>query len=144
MRWLLILNLAATLLMTGIIWVMQIVHYPLFSLVGKEQFVAYEWAHIQRISLLVMPIMLVEAGTALLLALQPPAPQYGGWYWLALGILAIIWASTFFFQDSQHSVLARGFDAAAHESLVLTNWLRTVLWSARGILLSLLTLTMLK
>jgi hypothetical protein len=144
MKVVLIINLAATLVMVGVIWAMQIVHYPLFNMVGREQFVAYEWAHIQRVSLLVMPIMLVEAGTALLLALQPPAPQHSGWYWLLLGLLAVIWASTLFLQDSQHGTLARGFEATAHESLVLTNWIRTGLWSGRGVILSLLTLNLLR
>jgi hypothetical protein len=35
----------------------------------------------------------------------------------------------------QHAVLARGFDADAHASLVTTNWVRTVAWSARGLML---------
>jgi hypothetical protein len=35
-------------------------------------------------------------------------------------------------QGTQHNVLARGFDARAHELLVVTNWLRTAIWTTRG------------
>ena len=40
-----------------------------------------------------------------------------------------------FLSVPQHAVLARGFDADAHASLVTTNWVRTVAWSARGLML---------
>jgi hypothetical protein len=36
----------------------------------------------------------------------------------------------------QHAALGAGFDEAAHRTLVLTNWLRTVAWTLRGLLVS--------
>ncbi len=42
---LLAVHLAATAAMTGLIWFVQVVHYPLFDLVGRAQFVGYEAAH---------------------------------------------------------------------------------------------------
>jgi len=45
-----ILNLFSTLYLTGLIWTIQIVHYPLFSLVGKNEFIDYHSAHSARIS----------------------------------------------------------------------------------------------
>ena len=47
---LLSLHLAATAAMTGLIWFVQVVHYPLFAAVGADQFVAYEVAHQRRTS----------------------------------------------------------------------------------------------
>jgi hypothetical protein len=35
-----------------------------------------------------------------------------------------------------HAVLGRGFDDAAHERLVTTNWIRTLAWSARAAILA--------
>jgi hypothetical protein len=34
-----------------------------------------------------------------------------------------------------HTRLARGFDPAAHRQLVRTNWLRTLAWTLRALLL---------
>jgi hypothetical protein len=36
------IHLAATWFMVGLIWVIQIVHYPLFTSVGSDSFAEYE------------------------------------------------------------------------------------------------------
>ena len=41
----------------------------------------------------------------------------------------------FFLQVPSHEKLLRAFDRAAHQFLVRSNWLRTLLWSARALLL---------
>ena len=41
-RFLLLTHLASTLFMTGVIWFVQCVHYPLFASVGEEGFRNYE------------------------------------------------------------------------------------------------------
>jgi hypothetical protein len=40
----LVLHLATTLLMVGLIWLVQIVYYPLFARVGDSSFAAYHSA----------------------------------------------------------------------------------------------------
>jgi hypothetical protein len=55
---------------------------------------------------------------------------------LSVGLLVAIWASTFLVQVPLHNALVDGFDAGAHGSLVRTNWVRTIGWSARGLLLT--------
>jgi hypothetical protein len=50
---------------------------------------------------------------------------------LGLTLLAGIWASTFFLQVPCHLKLSTGWDAATHRFLVQSNWIRTVLWTAR-------------
>ena len=47
--------------MVGIIWLVQIVHYPLFSRVGAAGFAIYSGAHSRLTGLVVGPPMLVEA-----------------------------------------------------------------------------------
>ena len=89
-----LLHAMATLAMVAIIWFVQCVHYPLFQFVGAAAFTTYEAAHIQRISWLVAPAMLVELGTALLLAVLG-SPRSTAWeVWVGLGLLAVIWGST--------------------------------------------------
>lgn len=121
---------AATLFMTGVIWIVQIVHYPLFAGVGADGFANYAVAHARSISFVVLPAMLIELGAAAALAVRPggaPTAAYVG-----LALLSAIWLSTFFVQVPLHERLAAGFDADIHRKLIDTNWLRTVLWSARS------------
>jgi hypothetical protein len=134
MKYLILVNTAATWVMVGVIWVMQLVHYPLFANVGAAEFPAYELSHMARISTLVIPVMLVEAITAFMLALTPPAGVSPALPWVGLGLVVFIWGATFLFQDVQHSTLARGFDPDVLAALLQSNWLRTIAWTLRGLL----------
>ena len=126
---LLLSHAAATWFMTGLIWVIQVVHYPLFARVGAEGYRDYQLAHQSLISFIVGPAMLIEAvATAAILLTRRDAPAFA-----AAALLAIIWASTAFLQVPMHNALANGFDAQAHARLVDTNWIRTLAWTARGI-----------
>jgi hypothetical protein len=121
---------AAALAMTGLIWFVQIVHYPLFARVGNDEFVTYETLHARLTSFVVVPLMLVEAGCAMaLVALTPHRPLV----WVGFGLLLIIWLSTFCLQVPQHRKLSGGFDPRAHRLLVKTNWVRTLAWTARSV-----------
>jgi hypothetical protein len=120
--------------MIGIIWFVQVVHYPLMALVGRDGYPAYQAAHARRTTVVVMPPMLLEMGTAVWLALRPSPLFPASTAWTGLVLLAVIWASTFFLQVPQHGRLESGFDAAAHRRLVAGNWVRTVGWTLRGIL----------
>jgi hypothetical protein len=66
-KYILLAHLAATLFMVGVIWFVQVVHYPLFSRVGPEKFSLYSEAHSRLTTYVVGPPMLAEASTALLL-----------------------------------------------------------------------------
>jgi hypothetical protein len=137
---LLVAQLAATWFMTGLIWFVQIVHYPLFARVGEDGYAAYQDAHAWLTTWVVGPPMLVEAATATWLAVTLGSGPQGWAWWLAAGLLAVVWLSTATLQVPAHGDLARGFDPAAHRRLVGTNWLRTVGWSARALLVSWLVL----
>lgn len=127
-----IVHLGATLAMTGVIWMVQIVQYPLFDAVGREAFASYHSGHTRLISLVVMPLMLTELATAGWLCFQTPSgvPSFAPWVGLALVLLA--WGSTAFLQVPQHGLLHEGFSSAAHQALVSTNWIRTFAWTARS------------
>ena len=131
-RVLLLANLAATLYLVGLIWFVQLVHYPLFDGVGTQGFAAYEGRHTRWTGAVVAPAMLIELATAILLVWRTPV---GTPVWampVGLAAVVILWAVTFFVSVPQHTILERGFDARAHRVLVDTNWIRTALWTARG------------
>ena len=125
-------HVAATLAMTGVIWLVQLVQYPLLAAVGRDHFHAYHQAHMRRITWIVGPLMLIEAGSAAALTMLTT----GGAQALAvvgLALCAGVWASTWLLQVPQHGALERrGFDADVHARLVRSNWLRTAGWTARA------------
>lgn len=131
-RYLLLTNLAVTLYLVGLIWFVQLVHYPLFDGVGAGGFAAYEARHAYWTGVVVAPAMLIELATAIVLVWRRPV-GLAGWT-MPLGFAAVValWAVTFLVSVPQHTVLADGFDADAHGVLVHTNWIRTALWTARG------------
>ena len=134
---LLLVNATATWFMMGLIWLIQLVHYPLMAYVGEAGFTAYEVRHAQWITLIVGPVMLLEALTAVLLLYYTPAFKNAP-ILLSVGIvlLLVIWASTAVLQVPCHEILSKGFNLEAINRLTSTNWVRTVGWSLRGLLLA--------
>lgn len=124
----------ASLALTGLIWCIQVVHYPLFAAVGKDEFVRYEADHTRLITLVVGPLMLVELAAAIWIAAVRPGGIPAWMAWTGLVLLAAIWLSTAAIQVPCHARLAAGFDAGAHARLVSSNWIRTVAWTLRGFL----------
>ncbi len=127
-----LIHAAVTLLMVGLIWFVQLVHYPLFSYVGHSEFPVYERQHRGFIKWLVAPLMMLEGITAALLILFPPVATSDWQLWVGVGLLLVIWFSTAFVQVPLHNVLSKGFDPAVQRRLVQTNWWRTIAWSLRG------------
>ena len=132
---LLLANLAASGMMIGLIWVIQMVHYPLFAAVGREAWPAYARSHGRWITVLVLPWMTVELVTSLALIRYRPAAITEMEAWLGLAFVGVLWASTGLLQGPLFTRLAAQWDPAVHRRLVLTNWIRTFAWTARGVLL---------
>lgn len=129
----LLIHAAATWFMTGLIWFVQIVHYPLFIAVGKDDFPAYEREHQRRTTLVVAPVMLIELATAATLCFRTAGTDRT----LALtgaALLAVIWASTWLLQVPLHNRLGTGHQPHLIRRLATSNWLRTASWTARAAL----------
>ncbi len=130
----LLIHAGATLAMAGIIWFVQIVHYPLFALVDSPHFARHQHEHQHRTGRVVGPLMILEGVTAgVLFALRPPG-VVDAVLWTGAFLLVTIWLSTAFLQVPAHRRLERGFDPQALARLVGTNWIRTIAWTGRAIL----------
>ena len=129
----LLANVAATLFMTGLIWFVQIVHYPLFHRVPAAEFTGYERDHQRLTTFVVAPPMLCELVTSIMLVASPPPGVSPETLWTALGLVLVIWGSTIGLQVPEHQRLAKNFSAAAHRRLVHSNWVRTTAWTARAV-----------
>ncbi len=130
LKLLLFLNFTLAVYLTGVIWTVQLVHYPSFAQVAADKFVAFHQQHSSRISWVVMGPMLLELGLAVWLAWQ--GRGMGAAVWWALALVLLIWAATFFVSVPFHNRLAHGYDYVAIDGLVRTNWLRTLAWTARS------------
>ena len=130
-----LVQLATTLPLVGLIWTVQLLVYPQFARVGAAEFPAYHAAHARLITVVVGPLMLAELGGALVGVVAPDVRVPPSLAWLGLALTAVAWGTTMFASVPQHEVLSAGFDARAHAVLVSTNWLRTLAWSTRGGLL---------
>lgn len=126
-------NLAVAAFLCGLIWTIQLVHYPLFARVGNEAWAAYEAAHQRAITPLVLPVMLANVGIGV--ALVDPGDA------LTIVNLALaggLFAVTGLVHAPLHGRLAAGWDPRVHRRLVTLNWLRTAGWSAQvGVALAL-------
>ena len=128
----LIIHFASTWFMLGLIWMVQLVHYPLFDDVSRANYGRYQRRHQNRISLIVGPAMLTEAASAILLIWFQPVGVGPIWIFAGIGLVAIIWLSTVAIQVPCHEKLSSGFDEQAYLRLVRSNWIRTLAWSIRG------------
>ncbi len=122
-------NLVSTSIMVGVIWTIQIVHYPFFHRADKNDFGQHMDFHRGRISYIVVPVMLVELVSAIGLVVFYSEFQYE--FIAGLIFLILIWISTVVIQVPSHSRLANGYNQNEAGKLVRRNWIRTIFWSLR-------------
>ena len=128
-HWLEIANLFCCFFLTGLIWVIQLLHYASFSFVAADKFTSFHAFHSLRISMIVMPTMTLELiSSATLLYAERNR------FWFAQSALVLlIWLCTAFLSVPIHNQLAFAANPSLMDRLVLTNWPRTLLWSARSL-----------
>ena len=120
-------NLLSTSVMVGVIWVIQLLHYPSFHFINEKKYIEFQHFHMQRISFIVIPVMLIELASALLLSYFFRSSLTI----ILLALLLGIWGITFIFFTNMHQKLTNGYDPSIVDKLVKINWPRTALWSLR-------------
>ncbi|MCB1102744.1 MAG: hypothetical protein KDL10_10295 [Kiritimatiellae bacterium] len=134
-QYLLLLHLFATFAMTGIIWFVQAIEYPLMHRSQGEAFRSYHAAYTKRMGFLVGPLMLLELATGVALSLLPVPGLPVLTLWIGLMLILLIWAATALLSIPCHHRLRHGYDSVTHRQLVATNWIRTAAWTLRSLLL---------
>tara|TARA_X000001036_G_scaffold4436_1_gene3990 strand:+ start:710 stop:1117 length:408 start_codon:yes stop_codon:yes gene_type:complete len=130
---LLLLHFMASSIMVGVIWVIQLVHYPSFNYVEKQRYSNFQSFHMMRISYVVIPVMLAELLTLVLLIYTMDEIEIA--LVLSGTILLMIWFITAIFFSGAHQKLTLGYDKSVVRDLIKMNWSRTLLWTFRLILL---------
>ena len=133
MIWVLAVQAFATLFMVGVIWMCQLAHYPLLSDVGAS-LPRYQARNVRLTTRVVGLPMIVEAlcAVALLIWLPGGLPMWS--VWLGFALVLVVWIATMAFSVPMHERLGQGPDEAALRRLVRTNWIRTLAWTVRGVL----------
>tara|TARA_B100001758_G_scaffold177890_1_gene154655 strand:- start:61 stop:354 length:294 start_codon:yes stop_codon:yes gene_type:complete len=85
----------------------------------------------ERISYIVIPVMLVESISGFLLIYDELNPIL----LTSMVLLLSIWMFTVFFFSSLHQKLVSGYEEETVRKLVKINWIRTALWTLRLVLL---------
>jgi hypothetical protein len=127
-----IILLCSTLLMTGIIWVIQLVHYPSFCFIAAHDFEKFCKFHQKNITLIVLPLMLIELVFSLIILTNKFHDKS---YVLSMAFLLVIWIVTIFVSVPLHRLLLKEKSDVLITRLIRTNWYRTIGWTLRTLLL---------
>ncbi len=79
--------------------------------------------------------MVLELLTALFLLIRFNDYRNNVPFLIASFLLALIWVITFLISVPKHNILSSGHNDLAITELVKTNWIRTVAWTVRAIIL---------
>ncbi|MDA2946263.1 MAG: hypothetical protein O3C33_11770 [Actinomycetota bacterium] len=130
-----VIHLAATWFMVGLIWTIHTVHYPLFAHVGDATYMAFQAEHVERIGRLLLAPWATEGITAAMLLwaamtardrqLLPPVVIGAA----AMGVVLVI---SGFWSAPAHAELTDGFDPDVHARLMAADLVRTLAWTLRG------------
>lgn len=109
--------------MLGLILTTQVVSYPMFIKVEKD-FPTYHNYYVNRISLIVVPVMIIEITLSIVLLFQIKS------YLTIIVFLLMLLISlcTFFIQVPIHDKLKYNFDILLSKKLIRTNWIRVFFW----------------
>lgn len=123
------------LFMTGLIWFVQIVHYPLFALIDESDFKEFHHEHTKKTTWVVaapMMIELVSSGLAIFFSKDLSILVLI----MSFSMVFLIFLSTAILQVPLHNRLSLGKNLDLIRKLVLTNWIRTFLWTGKTLLLT--------
>ena len=118
-------------ILIGVILVTQIVSYPLLLSVRSSEFSSYHKTYTKKISIVVLPLMLAELFITVYILFSNPSTAH---IFAAL-ILLFIWLSTFFIQVPIHNIISKSKDNRILRKLIASNWLRTLLWVIKLLIL---------
>ena len=127
------IHLIATSMMVAIIWIVQILHYPTFLFINKKQYTDFQQFHMNKISYIIVPIMVVElfSGLGILFIIQKRQISF----YVSFALLILIWMITGLLFTKYHSDLSKKYNQETILQLIQFNWIRTLLWTIRLALL---------
>ena len=122
--------------LVGLIWLIQLNHYPSFRFISEENWSEFHKHHTRSISFVVIPLMLSELYFVIrLLIVQQDINSI-----ILFMLILVIWMNTFLQAVPLHNKLAFAKNVSLINKLVQINWVRTILWTVKGIFLLFISL----
>ena len=117
--------------LVSLVIITQFITYPTFLHINKDKFSEYHRKYVNKISFIVAPVMLIELLTLSLIA------YFSGEFLIikSLILLLVIWLTTFFIMIPSHNRISKSFNKKEIISLINYNWVRTILWSFKLLLI---------
>ncbi len=111
--------------LVSLVFMTQFITYPTFLHIDKDKFSEYHRKYVNNISFIVAPVMLIELLTLSLIA------YFSSEFLIikSLFLLLVIWLTTFFIMIPSHNRISKSFNIKEIKSLINYNWIRTILWS---------------
>jgi hypothetical protein len=117
-------NLITSSALLGLILIIHFVHYKSFKFISDANFIEFHKFHVKNISFIVLPLMIIEATTSILICYF-----YYSLFSLAnLLIVFLIWVTTFILQIPSHNKLSSGKSILEINKLINGNIIRVFLW----------------
>lgn len=131
--WILILCLLASGYCMGVVWIAQLVDYPLYLAVPPSSFPAYFAKFNEAIVFPVIFALSVGWIISVVLILNRPReiPAWAAWSAAGLALLGFIASAAFEFPYNQQ-LMAEGFNEAAINAKITGNWFRLVPWTIQA------------
>lgn len=109
----------------------QFINYPLFNYVSSADFSNYHIYYTKAITYIVAPLMISELIiNSFLLYIKFDITLV-----ICQILILIIWLSTIFIQVPIHNKISNKYNIQLIERLIKTNWIRTISWLVKLILL---------
>ena len=107
-----------------LIWLVQLIIYPSFSYIEAAPFKQWHNRYVRLISVVVSPLILLQ------LMVEVVHIFGHDLRWHRIVLIALVLTSTYLFSVPAHRSLGRvGKEISIIAHLVLTNWIRTFIWT---------------
>ena len=107
-----------------LIWLVQLIIYPSFRYTEEKEFIFWHARYTSLITLIVSPLMFLQIGVEMVHIF------HDNFRWMRILMILAVLIVTFSLSVPYHKRLNRaGKEPLIISRLVLTNWLRTVIWS---------------
>lgn len=130
--------------MMGLIWLVQLSHYPAFDFFSEKDFKKFHDFHLKETTWAVIFAMVLELGSGLLLFFRYQEIPLSLKMTIIINFCVIgTWISTFVFSVPIHNQLNIKKTSKLIKKLVTTNWPRTILWTLKSLILFMIVLDLL-
>ena len=125
------INSACGFFLLGLIWIIQIVHYPTYLYIDNNKRILFQNFHTKTISYIVAPVMIIELISSFLILINQVNLQNI----VILIIPVLIWLSTFCISVPIHKNINKSNFEMLAKKLIKTNWIRTILWTIKALII---------